>query len=257
MVFMHHGLELSMWLAWATASGFALWRLAGVRHVLGVPIALPCLGMLATVTLCKSTGALLLLALTVILMAPRASRWLRLMVLAAVPAFLLFRVLSDGSAEKTVVEWIGLWSQQRAGSVAFRFDNEALLLENVRQNPLFGLGAWTFLERVDPWTGIKTNAIADSYWILALASNGVIGLLSFFLALWLPAWRGMAARQPAGVALACSLLVGMSMLDLLLNAFVTPMLIALTGGLMLFSSSPSPAAERPTADRRPLRPRSA
>jgi hypothetical protein len=256
MVFMHHGLELTMWLAWATASGFALWRLAGVRRLLGVPIALPCLGLLATVALCKSTGALLLLALTIVLMAPRASRWLRLMVLAAVPAFLLFRVLSDGSAEKTVIEWIGLWSQQRADSVAYRFDNEALLLDNVRQNPLFGLGGWRFLDRIDPWTGVKTQAVSDSYWILALSTNGAVGLLSFLSALWLPARRGMAARQPARVVLACSLLLGMSMLDLLFNAFVTPMLIALTGGLML-SSSPSQAAERPTADRRPLRPRSA
>jgi hypothetical protein len=227
-----------------------------VRRLLGVPIALPCLGLLATVALCKSTGALLLLALTIALMAPRASRWLRLMVLAAVPAFLLFRVLSDGSAEKTVIEWIGLWSQQRADSLAYRWDNEALLLDNVRQNPILGLGGWTFLDRVDPWTGVKTQAVSDSLWIVALSTSGAVGLLSYQSALWLPARRGMAARQPAGVVLACSLLLGMSMLDLLFNGFVTAMLIALTGGLML-SSSPSPASERPTADRRPLRPRSA
>ena len=256
MVFMHHGLELTMWIAWATVAGFALWRLAGVRRVLSVPIVLPCFGLLATVALCKSTGALLLLALTIVLMAPRASRWLRVMVLAAVPAFLLFRVLSDGSVEKAVVNWIGMWSQARADSVAYRFENEALLLDNVRQNPIFGLGNWRFLDRIDPWTGVKTGAVSDSYWILALATSGAIGLLSFFSALWLPARIGMAARRPAGVVLACSLLVCMSILDLLFNAFVTPMLIALTGGLML-SSRPAPVTERATTNRRPLRPRSA
>ncbi|MGC6486243.1 MAG: O-antigen ligase domain-containing protein, partial [Planctomycetota bacterium] len=105
MVFMHHGLELSMWLSWSSIAGLSLWRFLGVRRVLGVPMALACAGLLGTVLLCKSSGALALLGLTIVMMAPRSSRWLRGLVLFGVPAFLLVRTFSDGVVERQVVEW--------------------------------------------------------------------------------------------------------------------------------------------------------
>jgi len=267
MVFMHHGLELSMWLSWSAIAGLSLWRLLGVRRVLGIPVALPCIALLGTVLLCKSSGALALLGLTIVLMAPRTSRLLRVLVLAGVPAFLLVRAFSDGVVEDTLVSWISLWSEQRAESVAYRFDNEALLLDNVHRSPLFGLGGWSFLDVVDPWTGRTSQAVPDSYWILALSTTGVVGLISFVLALWLPAWRGMTARRPSRAVLACSLLVGMSMLDLMFNAFVTPLLVTMAGGLLFLprgqvEAQRTPAARgarriRATATRGMLRPRSA
>lgn len=261
MVFMHHGLELSMWLSWSTIAGLSLWRLLGVRRVCGVPIALPCIALLGTVLLCKSTGALALLSLTIVLMAPRTSRALRVLVLAGVPAFLLVRTLGNGVIENTIVEYAGLWSEERATSIAYRFDNEALLLDKLHSSPVFGLGRWDFLEIVKPWTGETSKAVPDSYWILALSTTGVVGLISFVLALWLPAWRGMTARRPSRAVLACSLLVGMSMLDLMFNAFVTPLLVTMAGGLMLLPRGQVEAqrapAGRATAARGMLRPRSA
>ena len=243
MVFMRHGLELSMWLCWTCVAGLALWRFLGVRRVLGIPVAVPCLGLLVTVLLCKSLGALALLGLTVVLMAPRASRWLRLLVLAAIPSFLVLRVLSQGTLEQEFVDIVRLWSDVRAQSIGYRFDNEALLLDNVQRSPIFGLGSHSFLQVADAWAGTARDAVPDSFWCLTLVTTGAVGLTSFLLATWLPAWRGMATQDPPRALLACSLLVCMSLLDLLFNAFVTPLLVALTGGLLV---CPTKVANQPS-----------
>ena len=65
MVFMRHGLELSLYMAMAAFAGVTLWRHGRVKKVAGIPSGLLVAALVGTVVLCKSTGATLLLLLSI------------------------------------------------------------------------------------------------------------------------------------------------------------------------------------------------
>src|SRR5690606_14617067 len=129
-----------------------------------------------------------------------------------------------------------LVSEDRAGSLQFRFDSEALLLNKLWTSPWFGSGGWMFGAVRDADTGEVSSVVVDSYWIIATATRGLVGLFGSIGMLWLPAFRvlgwtgGVSAwRSPERLA-ACALLT-ILILDSMVNAFVSPIYIALAGGL--------------------------
>ncbi len=232
MVFMAHGLELSLWMAAASVAGFALWRSRPATPPLRLPLG-PALALVAaTAVLCKSTGAILLGVLGVAATLPALRRFACHTLLAVVPLFIATRLFGSGVLERTLVGLSEAISGDRASSLQFRFDNEVILLEKLWQNPWFGAGGWTFGTIVDPESGELTLVTTDSYWIIMAATTGLFGLCASVGLLWLPATRGLragGATHPERLA-ACTVLA-MLVLDSLVNAFVPPFYLALAGAL--------------------------
>ena len=61
-VFLSTGLELGMWMTCSTLSAFWLWADGTIRRLWGLPFGWLVLGLFITTVLCKSSGALVLLA---------------------------------------------------------------------------------------------------------------------------------------------------------------------------------------------------
>lgn len=242
MVFMRHGLELSLYMAMAAFAGVTLWRHGRVKKVAGIPSGLLVTALVGTVVLCKSTGATLLLLLSIGLSWGALGLWTRRALMAGIPAFLTARIASPGSLEGALVDTAALLSPDRASSLAYRFANEQLLMDNVLQNLLIGSGSWTFLNATDSWTGQVQTAVPDSLWIIAIATTGLVGLVSLQLFTWLPAARAVTSRSSAPELVGAGLILSMTVLDGLVNALVPAIVIALAGGLSFYRSGQPAAA---------------
>jgi hypothetical protein len=58
-------------------------------------------------------------------------------------------------------------SEERSGSLKFRFDNEIILMERAMLKPLFGWGSWGRNHILDPVSGIIMT-VTDGRWIIAI-----------------------------------------------------------------------------------------
>jgi 4-amino-4-deoxy-L-arabinose transferase-like glycosyltransferase len=217
--------------------------------------------------LSKSTGAIILGSLGLLLLAVPAARWLRLSIMVSILAYLTLRLIGDGLLEQVLVDAAGLISTERASSLQFRYTNEGALLDRFWRNPLFGSSPWGFTTHVGGESGTwKLYAVPDSLWIYAVSVNGLTGLVAVISSLWIPAARGLglASRWRSRIApevFVCGLIVMMYLIDSLANGFKTPVYVLIAGGLS--RASPLRVAvtgqaqpERVTC-RTPLQPRTA
>jgi hypothetical protein len=235
MVFMSHGLELSLWLAAGTIAGLWLWK-SRQKPPFAMRLG-PMVGLVAaTLVLCKSTGAIMLAAIGAVALSQPGRRWLCAALLVGVPIYIFSRVFGDGALERQFVEWASLVSDDRAGSLSFRFENEVILLQKLWNNPWFGAGGWNFGYLIDPETAELVPIVTDSMWIIAVATTGIVGLVATTGMLWLPALRGTglvggvaAWRSPERLT-ACIVLT-MLVLDSMVNGFAPPLYYAIAGGL--------------------------
>ncbi|MEC8652899.1 MAG: hypothetical protein VXY92_10090, partial [Planctomycetota bacterium] len=79
-------------------------------------------------------------------------------------------------------------------------------------------------------------------WIIAIATTGLVGLVSLQLFTWLPAARAIASRSSAPELVGAGLILSMTVLDSLVNALVPAIVIALAGGLSFYRSGQPAAA---------------
>ncbi|MCU0862442.1 MAG: hypothetical protein MUC36_01500 [Planctomycetes bacterium] len=245
MVFMAHGLELSLWMGAATVAGYALWRTSATGRVQGFRLG-PLVALVGvTLVLCKSTGAIFLTGLGLLLLSPLALPWLRLAVLLGMFAYLLLRMFGDGALENLLFEVSSLVSEERAGSLKFRFDNEAILLDRAWQRPWLGAGGWNFGSLSDPETGEPIPVTTDSYWIIAMATSGFLGCVGLVGGFWSSVFRFEVSvlrerLQPLVELTAASVITLMILADSLVNAFIPPLYVAIAVGLTRAASGDGP-----------------
>lgn len=240
MVFMHHGLMLGLFMAMGTLAGAVLWWSGQLRRLWGLPIPALVLMLLAVNVYIKSTGALALLlgGLLVLFSISRLRTGVLCLLLALVPgtyAALRAPGLWDGqNVVKAVAELVG---PDRADSLAYRLEAENLLAGKAMQQPLYGWGMHD-RGRVAWAKSADGKVVADGLWIQAFNVNGLIGissLLLLFLApvLWLY-WKLPPVdlyRSGRGLLAGAALIIGLYMVDNLLNAMVAPLYFSLIGGL--------------------------
>lgn len=120
----------------------------------------------------------------------------------------------------------------RAFSLEVRFNHEGVLASKAREALLFGHGGWGEYRDIDAAileeaTG-RSRAVTDGFWIVVFGQRGLIGVVTVFgwmlvpaaMAIWIVSRRGVPgsiAYPVIGLALWSSLYAA----DLLLNGFVS------------------------------------
>lgn len=177
IVFMQHGLAIAMFVSQSVMVSAALTKAKDVKVL--IPARLLVWLQLTTLVLSKSLASLMysLIGLPMIWLAsPKkvagAARILCLIVLG----YPLFR-LYDMVPTELILERAYAFSEERGQSLAFRFQNEDLLLRRALERFLFGWGGWGRNRVFDPISGEDVST-TDGSWVISL---GVGGLFRFFL----------------------------------------------------------------------------
>ncbi len=238
-VFMQQGLMTAFWLMAASLVSFWVWWSRRLRRVGPLSGGWVVLVLSVTTVASQSINAWALgaLGLAVLLVSVRWRwPWPVGLVATLVVGYLGLRLVGAWQAEP-VVEWTGrVLGARRAQSVAFRFANEAVILQVAQSHPWFGLGR-RGASVYPPVSGLPL--VFDSLWIITLAESGSIALAALGV-IWLTpslafAWRtpGCQWRTPelAGAA-ALSIVLLLYAIDSLLNAMVNPIYALTAGGLL-------------------------
>jgi hypothetical protein len=94
----------------------------------------------------------------------------------------------DWFPTKGVVNLARAISEDRAGSIAFRFFNEDMLLERAFERPIFGWGGFDRIFIFDEESGDEVSTL-DGAWIIVYSRAGVLGFIAKFGLLTWPVWR--------------------------------------------------------------------
>jgi hypothetical protein len=264
MVFMQHGLMVAMWMATASLIGVWLWRTKALRQLFGIPVSWLVIVLLITTVLCKSIGALILLAVGAgLLYAVPLLKTRRIVYVVAVVPLLYVGARCVGWNGSELVSAAELFAPaKRVESFAARLSNEDLLARRALQRPVFGWGGWGRNRVQDEFTG-EDRAVTDSLWIIAFGTYGAIGLVAaqaFLLVPTLVAVRRVPVsywRHPnAAPLVVLTLVLLLYLLDNLLNAMINPIFLLAAGGVAAVAASRPAARSAPAAAYQPTPARS-
>jgi len=238
-VFMEHGIMVGAWMMSAALIGVWLWKAGVIRQIWGITIGQLMAALLVTAVLVKSTGALILLAIGIVILF--VAKWFRsafglLLLMLTISTYLYLAVTGTFVADQIVSSMSGVIPQERIASLEFRYNNEEMLSDKAREKIIFGWGGWGRSRVYDEWG--KDISITDSLWIIAFGANGAVGVVSLTASLLLPAF-GFLQRYPASLwfnrkvapAAALAVLLALYMLDCLLNAMINPIYTLACGGI--------------------------
>jgi len=237
IVFLEHGLWVAFFALMAFLSAVVLAREAAAGKRLRQGLIALYLGVV--LVLCKTLGVLVYAAflLPLILLAgPRLL--LRVAALFAL-VVMAYPLLRAGGAVPVdlLVDLAARISEERAASLRYRFDNEAVLLNHALLRPWFGWGEHMRNLVHDPLTG-ETLTVSDGAWIIVMGTRGALGYVADFGLMVLPLILiALTSRHLDRTQLPLSLCVlasihGVNLLDMLPNATITPITWLVTGALM-------------------------
>lgn len=196
-VFLQHGLMVAMLMTVSSISGVWLWFSGVLSRVGRVPMSILLVPLLIVAVLCKSLGAILLLAvgLIVLFMGSILRTRLPLILLAVLPLVYVGLRASEVWNGVDLVEAATVVSEDRAESLQARLKNENMLVEKALQQPWFGWGGWSRSRVFDPITG-RDRSVTDGKWIIALGQTGLFGLCAWLATLMLPIQLFLKAHSP-------------------------------------------------------------
>jgi hypothetical protein len=126
--------------------------------------------------------------------------------------------------------------KERAQSLWTRIDNENILIEKALEKKIFGWGGWG-RSRVYDEEG-QDITITDGLWIIVFGKNGMIGLAALMSSILTPVFILMKLYRPHELfhqkvipVTMLSVLLGLYMIDSLLNAMVNPIFMVASGGI--------------------------
>jgi tetratricopeptide (TPR) repeat protein len=239
-VFFSVGLELGMWMTAVSLTVVWLWKGGALKRIGAYSVGgavLPIL--LITTILCRSTGALLLMimGLSVLWASTRFNTKLLMWAfLFTGPIYYAARIPNywDGKDFGSLVRTY--FSEERAQSFEFRLENENLLAAKAMLQPTWGWAGWGRNRAVDEH---GTAAVTDGMWVVYLGTYGFVGLASWTLLIVLPSWlftirypvRSWATPAVAPLA-AVATLLGLYMIDCLMNSFHNLVYVVASGSLI-------------------------
>lgn len=251
-VFMHHGLELAIWMMAGLFLGWQLMlqkTLTKTVPIFKVPLLPSVLGLTLVTVACKSSGSLMLFILGMgSFLSTRILRTtLPFLVLLALPVLYMNARATgtwDGQDLVRAAE-AATGSAERAESLGYRIHNETLLTEKARTRILFGWGGFrrSFVTNSEG----KYISVPDGMWILTFGKNGLFGLTALTATLLLAPllfalkWPGKMWGDPlVAPAAAFSVLLGLTLIDNLFNAMYNPVMTLALGGLSSLVINPQP-----------------
>ena len=240
-VFFWTGLECGMWMTAASLAAWWLWRCGALRRLGPFPFGLALTALLLTTIICRSTGALLLLIMGIFGLWA-SSRFRTHLLLAGLllvgPIYVGVRLPELWSGKQAVDLAKYLFGPDRAQSLEWRFQCERMLGDKALRQPILGWGGFgrslVYFGEEGGW-----NVPPDGLWILMMGSRGYVGMTLVYLVFALPAAlfvRRFPARlwgdpRLAAASLAAALL-GLFIVDCLMNAFVNIIYVTMAGGLI-------------------------
>lgn len=187
IVFMQHGLMVSLWMANASIMAFAFWCFGHRLQLLKVSLLFVFLYLSVVTVLTKSLGSTLLLGLGVLLVSLfRFSKTLfpLKLIILAIPVYLYLR-LSGIVDSRTVYQLVAdYFEPERVESLMFRLSMEDVMLNAIRRQPLFGWG-WVNRGFTYDEFSVFGMLVVDSYFIIISLTNGISRLFLAFLSLLL------------------------------------------------------------------------
>lgn len=241
--FLSNGLELGMWMTVTSITGLWLWRTGALRHLWGVPAGWLASLLLVVTLLCRSLGALFLLAGGV--GALFTAKWLNmrvvLLLLAAAPVlYVTLRATDYWAPERAVVAIAEHIDANRARSLSERLEQEDVLARRAWERPLLGWGRWNRLRTAELEQDI--TLATDGYWIILFGGQGLVGLVTFQLVILMPIVllvRNLPPRQLFSGRMAPATIVAVSLVlfhgDALFNAMINPIYPLMAGGALGFA----------------------
>tara|TARA_R110000787_G_scaffold46612_8_gene113027 strand:+ start:18758 stop:20104 length:1347 start_codon:yes stop_codon:yes gene_type:complete len=239
VVFMGHGLLVAMFLAlgvvfWASLKE-SKYKVFRYSNTIGLSI------VLITLLLSKSLAALiygLFAFLAIKFLKPKQIYF------ASAMMALIFITYPISSAiglfpHNDMVDIASEISQDRAGSLDFRFKHEEVLLAHAGIKPWFGWGTWGRNRVYDVETG-EDISVTDGGWVISIGTSGWMGFLSTFLFLLLPVYiiyrknmqMHLASQQTRILLAGHTLAVAIIMIDQIPNASFNPLYWCIAGSLL-------------------------
>ena len=234
IVFLLHGLQLSLFLGMGTLAAIGLYRVStGTKRTLALTAAL---WLFMALVLSKSLGALIVvivLAPIVLFLSVRLQLPASMMVAVIVLTYPMLRSADVIPTDRLIAIAEDI-DPGRAASLAFRIRHEDALLERAAERPLFGWGGRGRNRIYNEETG-ASQSVTDGSWVITIGSGGWAEYLSRFGLLTLPiillALRSRRMEiDPATAGL--SLVLMANAIDLIPNSGQTPITWLIAGALL-------------------------
>jgi hypothetical protein len=243
MVFMQHGLAVSMWMTVTAMTAFWLWWSKSIDRVMGIKMGWVAFILIVTAAATHSVGAIALMSIAVlVLWLTRVTKWsIWIILLTLGPATWIFVRTTSLWEGTDLVDFIKQYDPRSADSLAIRLRSERVFVARALESPIYG---WTGWKLYDINTQEGQHGVPDQMWIIAFGKYGLIGIISLTVALLIPvlllAWRIPVrywSHPGAAPAAALGVLLTQHMSDLCFNAMINPIFILCAGGLtgMAFS----------------------
>jgi hypothetical protein len=237
-LFMRHGLEVGLWMATSSAVALWLWITTSKQiKIFNYPLPIFAMIVLGTTILCRSLGALILIAGTTSTAFFVRTTGLRfaLITLVLVPGVYQSIRISNVWAPDQILEIIRSYDEDRASSLESRLQQELDIAQHALQKPLFG---WGGFNRYRPSDDQGEVHAVDGMTTITFGKNGLVGLIAFMSLTALPSLliiiriKGRAITT-AVWAPAIGIMLGLAIfsIDMMFNAFYSPLHIAGIGVL--------------------------
>ena len=240
IVFMQHGLMVSLWLMVGVVIFFWLWRSKAIKRIFNIPVFILFFISLGTLFMSKSKGALFLGILGIVLWYAYKNKTIDkifTIFLIALPVYFFLRIQSLITVSDIVNIISHFFDQQRIASLNFRLRSEELITNSMGFfQILLGWHRWGRGVGIDPYTG--RPVIVDSLWIVIYGSRGLLGLTSMFLLILSgPITIVKNLKRKKSICLesvVLSLIIILFAYDCLVNAMVNSIYILCTGALVTY-----------------------
>lgn len=257
IVFMEHGLMVSLWMSMSAVMAFWAWRSKEIKDIKGIPILVVTAVLAAGVVLCKSANGIVFMLLGFL----AALAWGRkgrtgfmLILFMIVPGYILFRLQNFITVEELIANLGRIFDPERIESLSVRLRQEDLFGARTMMQPFFGWGSFGRGWPMDPLTGLTIGWV-DSLWVIVSNTYGIFGLVVWLGGMGLGALAhlvSLARPRPLGSAplpshawpaVALSLVVTLFLLDSLMNGMVNPVYILCAGALVSYRVAAEPLAQ--------------
>ena len=247
IVFLPHGLWLALFVCIGVMAAAAL--IPATRPIDRWKVILATGYLFVLLVLCKSLAALAYGMVLVPLILFASWRWqVRVALVFALVAitYPMLRNLHLIPLDAILAQAEAI-SVERAASLEYRFNNEEQLLARAAEKPAFGWGGWGRSLIRDPETG-EILSIPDGRWIIVFGTFGWLGYVCEMGLLALPLvliWLSMRRDTPLSPHIApLCLILGITMMDMLLNATLTPVTWLTAGAILGHAENRLPRTAR-------------